>query len=81
MNELELVFGVANPIFFTVGMLKEALCKYPDETPVTVCNMTGQLSEDVDICSVSLEPFICDYDDEALWMQESATGSQEYMDF
>lgn len=81
MNEFELEFGAANPIFFTVGMLREVLDKYPDETPVTVCNMTGELSEDPDMRCVDLEPFVCDYDDEAIWMQEPATMDQEYMDF
>lgn len=79
MNEEKLEFWEEHAVFFTVGMLRELLKKYPDDTPLNVCGTPGSFREDADSQSILLETLDC-YDPLEL-MAEAATGMQEYMDF
>ena len=79
MQEFE--FGAERATFFSVGMLREILKKYPDDTPIMMNGLPGEVIEDEHRHILSLEALDFDYDDDAMWMQEPATMGQEYIDF
>lgn len=71
------------PRFYTVGMLRELLKNYPDDTPLLVNYMPGILIEDDEDQSLNLD---CSggYDDgsEIIWdIEDPAMVAPEYMDF
>ena len=72
-----------NPIFYTVGMLRELLKNYPDNTPLTVNDMPGAFIVDEEYQGLNLD---CagGYDDgsEVIWdIEDPAMVAPEYMDF
>ena len=77
MIEFELV--EEHEVFFTVGMLRKLMEKYPDHTPLSVCGTPGAFIEDTDRCCILLETLDCN--DPLELMADAATGFQEYMDF
>lgn len=79
MEDLE--FGVERAVFFSVGMLRENLKKYPDNTPITINGVPGEVIEDERKYSLSLVALECDDDESTMYAQETATMDQEYMDF
>lgn len=80
MDEFD--FGVQVAVFYTVGMLREILKKYPDDTPISINGVPGEVIEEDDNHSISLEALACDNDDEGLWDIESpAMVGADYMDF
>ena len=59
--------------FWTVGMLKQLLGNYPDDTPISVCGTPGLFIPDGEEQHILLETMDTG--------EYPATDSQEYMDF
>ena len=71
------------PRFYTVGMLRELLKHYPDNTPLTINNMPGLLIEDEEFQEIELG-CVGGFDDgsEVIWdIEDPAMVAPEYMDF
>ena len=73
-------FGAERAVFFSVGMLRDILQKYPDNTPITMTGVPGEVIEDERKYSLSLVALECD-DECTISAQDAATMGQEYMDF
>ena len=71
------------PRFNTVGMLRELLKNYPENTPLTINNMPGLFIEDETFQGIELS-CVGGFDDgsEMVWdIENPAMVAQEYMDF
>ena len=79
MQEFE--FGIERAVFLSVGMLRDTLKKYPDNTPITMNGVPGEVIEDERKNSLSLVALECDNDESTMYAQEAATMGQEYMEF
>ena len=70
------------PIFHTVGMLRELLKNYPDNTTVLVDGIPGLFFSDEEGRYINLSNLDSGEDDYTVWDAESpATMGQEYLDF
>ena len=79
MEEVE--FGEHITAFTTVGILRELLKNYPDETPITVCGTPGLFYPDNKQQYILLETMDCSGYEALSDIHSAATASQEYMDF
>ena len=74
-------FGESIPIFTTIGMLRELLKNYPDETPITVCGTPGLFYPNEEQRYIMLETMDSSGYEALSEVALPATVSQEYMDF
>ena len=79
MNDFE--FREYIPSFTTVGILRELLKNYPDETPITVCGTPGLFYPNIEQQYIMLETMDCSGYEALSEVQAPATVGQEYMDF
>lgn len=68
-------------VIFTVGMLREALQNYPDDTMLSVCGAPGLLSGEEDLNCVMLETLEWYYEDNEIWGDGYDTYVPDYLDF
>ena len=69
------------PSFTTVGMLRELLKNYPDDTPIYVCGTPGLFYPNAEQQYIMLETMDCSGYEALANIEPPATMSQEYMDF
>ena len=78
MDDFE--FGKPILSFMTVGVLRELLEDYPDNTPITVCGVPGVFSPDNEQQGILLDTMDSGgY--EVIAERMDITGGEEYMDF
>ena len=76
-----LEFGTECSVIFTVGMLREALQNYPDDTMLSVCGEPGVLRFEEDVSFVILDTLGSQYEDDAMWMNDPGTYVPDYLAF
>lgn len=69
------------PSFTTVGILRELLKNYPDDTPITVCGTPGLFYPNEEQRYIMLETLDCSGYEALANIEQPATMGQEYMDF
>lgn len=74
-------FGKPIPSFTTVGILRELLRNYPDDTPITVCGTPGLFYPNDEQQYIMLETMDCSGYEALANIKPPATLEQEYMDF
>lgn len=79
MEDLE--FDEIIPTFATVGMLRELMKNYPDDTPITVCGTPGLFYPNTEQTYIMLETLDCSGYEALANIEPPATMGQEYMDF
>lgn len=77
----EFVFDEIIPFFTNVGMLRELLKNYTDNTPITVCGTPGLFYLNGEQQYIMLETMDCGGYEALTNIDSPATDRQEYMDF
>ena len=75
----ELDFGVETPMFYTVGMLREILKNYSDDTPLYVGEAPGLVLFDEEQRWIDLRNTGSDWGEIAGY--DHPTGDVDYLDF
>ena len=75
----EFDFGQESPMFYTVGMLREILKNYPDDTSIYVGEAPGLVLFDEEQRWIDLRNIGSDWNEVAGF--DFRTGEMEYMDF
>lgn len=69
-------------MFYTVGMLRETLQNYPDDTPISVNDLPGLIITDEERKYINIVNLADGDSDDVIYQNQiPATMSQEYMDF
>ncbi len=79
MSDFE--FSENIPTFVTVGMLRDLLKNYPDNTSISVCGTPGLFYPNPEQRHIFLETMDCSGYEALANIEPPATGAVEYMDF